>query len=336
MQPAIDAAIDIFERFVDCAPKTLKIERPAPFTLGLIPEGSGGRPSNGKRWALTLMGLTHGNEVAGVSVLNGILAHVLAGTLTLTRPLLLILGNPWAARENKRFLDRDLNRSFRAARRDSREARRASELEPLLAATSFLVDFHQVTRPCDRSFFIFPFRRASYEFAKAIAPWQTIVTHWKGSFSAEGMCTDEFVNDAGGVGISLELGQNGFDQYQIAVGIQCALWALHAIADSSGNAEPATRWRLNGTERADLFTWAGVMPWPDAGIVTLVPGLDNFSRVEQGQRVGDVDGLPLVCPFAGQVLFAKYLSPDQQRQQPSRPTELMRVMRPLVPADLPS
>ena len=45
------------------------------------------------------MALTHGNETAGVAVLNELL-RMLAGTaLNFNIPICFVLGNPWAAKE---------------------------------------------------------------------------------------------------------------------------------------------------------------------------------------------------------------------------------------------
>ena len=79
--------------------------------------------------SLTLMALTHGDEVAGLAVLNELLEFLQAGVVALRGGLALLLGNYPAALAGKRFLQRDLNRSF--ALQDSAkelEAQRAREL----------------------------------------------------------------------------------------------------------------------------------------------------------------------------------------------------------------
>jgi succinylglutamate desuccinylase len=340
----IEPEIARFERFPESAARggPLSVKALAPYVYAVSPKSGPRYRPEGKRFALTLIGLTHGNEWAGGGVINGVLELLAAGVVPLDVEIAVVLGNPWAARENKRFLERDLNRSFAAplpkGPTGSKEGDRARELEAVLADTALLVDFHQVTRPIDRPFFIFPYRPESYAFARAVAPWQTVVTHWSGSFSVEGKCTDEFVNASGGTGISLELGQNGLDRRQVATGVVSALWALtyatRRLAEKDGGLGLAR-------ERAksyppELYTWAEVVAWPESGVVTLEPGWDNFAEVSAGQKLGTVDGKPLLAPKAGRMLFPKYLTPEQQRALASRPTELCRLMRRIDENALPS
>ena len=61
---------------------------------------------------LTVMAVTHGNEVAGIAVINRLLEHIQENVDFLSFSLGIILGNTPASRENVRFRQRDLNRSF--------------------------------------------------------------------------------------------------------------------------------------------------------------------------------------------------------------------------------
>ena len=244
-----------------------------------------------------------------------------------------ILGNPWAARENKRFLERDLNRSFALQDSGSREGRRARELTAVLKDTAYIVDFHQTSRPSERPFFIFPYNERSYRFAREIGPRHTIVTHWGKPFSAEGMCSDEFVNSQGGTGISLE-SAIGFDPYQIAVGVEASLWAIKAVGEARSGGEAFSRRRLDAAPQ--LYTWADIVAWPADGLVDLDEGWSNFKDVGAGQRLGAVGGKPLNARVSGKILFPKYLTREQQQELLSRPTELCRIMRPISEAELPA
>ncbi|MBM4253641.1 MAG: succinylglutamate desuccinylase [Deltaproteobacteria bacterium] len=309
-------------------------ERLTDYAWLVKPRRTGVSLPKGKDIGLVLMGITHGNEWAGAAVINDTLAHIAAGSINLDIPVAFVLGNPRAARQNKRFVDRDLNRSFARHDASTLEDRRALELMPILERTAYILDFHQTTRRSDRPFFIFPHSAKSHAFARQIMPRLTIVTHWGKPFSAEGMCTDEFVNSRGGTGISIELGQNGLDSYQIAVGVDAAIWSIRAAAlNCAGDVDAlAARTRLATPE---IYTWASTLPWPEAGFVDLVEGLDNFRSVELGERLGAVDDRPLLAPAAGRILFPKYLTRQQQSQQSSRPTEVLRIMRQITGADLP-
>lgn len=334
----ISQEIDRFERLVTAAgrSRSLRVERLCDYGFLLRNTASQAPLPGGKDIGLTLMGITHGNEFAGAAILNEILMHVASGNIELEVPVAFLLGNPWAARENKRFLERDLNRSFNRQNPSAREELRARELTPVLKRTAYLVDYHQTSRESDRAFFIFPYVPRSFAFARAMAPRLTVVTHWGKPFSTEGMCTDEYVNSQGGTGVSLEVGQNGLDPYQIAVGVDAGLWSIRTASDLLlGRAVPDAPPRSNEMP-PELYTWAEIMAWPDQGVVDLAPHWTNFKDVAKGEVLGTVDGRPLVANHAGKMLFPKYLTREQQAALASRPTELCRIMRRIAPSDLPT
>ena len=338
MAAAIDQHIERFERFANdhsvALGSDITIERICDYGWLLTPRRNRISLPRNKTIGLTLMGITHGNEWSGAAVINETLSHIAAGSINLDIPVAFILGNPWAALQNKRFLERDLNRSFARAQAVSLEERRAAELMGVLGRTAFILDFHQTIRHTDRPFFIFPYNSCSLNFARQILPQLTVVTHWGKPFSAEGMCTDEFVISQGGTGVSLELGQNGFDTYQIAVGVEAALWAIRVAAmNCSGDIEALRRRAVSCAP--DLYTWASILPWPERGYVELIDGLDNFRDVHLGEQLGRIQDQPLLATVAGKLLFPKYLSKEQQALQTTRPTEILRIVKPIELTDLP-
>lgn len=330
----IENEINRFTSFPKTAASHLAVEPLCEFGFVVKPRSGPVMPVK-KSFALTILGLTHGNEYAGVAVVNSILSFLNTGSVKLDFPVAFALGNPWAARENKRFLERDLNRSFARADSVLLEEKRADVLESLLKETAYLVDFHQVSRPSDRPFFIFPYTKSSYAFARSIVPAMTMVTHWGDAFSAEGMCTDEFVNEHGGTGISIELGQNGFDVYQVAAGIEAGLRAI-TVASAALRGQPADAFTADmAFNTGELYTWSEIIRWPDQGIVDLREGWINFGAVAAGESLGTVDGRPIHVKEGGRILFPKYLTRDQQAQLTTRPTELCRIMKKIEVNDLP-
>jgi len=329
MTSTIDRELDWFVSFPERAGAHLTVERLADYGWLVRPRGVVSEVlPGGKRIALTLMGITHGNEWAGLAVLNHLLALLDSRVCTLTVPVAFLLGNPWAARENRRFRECDLNRSFARPAPTLAEEQRAADLAPVLADSAYLVDFHQTARVSGRPFFIFPFNRNSFGFARDVAPRLTVVTHWGKPFSAEGMCTDEYVNSQGGTGISLELGQNGFDPYQIAVGVEASLWALQAATHYLRDGVPPGRLVASRLPaEPEIYTWAEIVPWPAQGVVELDEDWTNFKSVAQGQALGKLDGRPLLAPASGLMLFPKFLTREQQANLTTRPTELCRIMR---------
>lgn len=77
----------------------------------------------------------HGNETAPIELLEQIYQDIFAGELAVTAKLLLILGNPEAIRQDKRFIGFDMNRLFYQSQQKqptlstSQEAMRAKLLE---------------------------------------------------------------------------------------------------------------------------------------------------------------------------------------------------------------
>ena len=273
---------------------------------------------------LTLMALTHGDEVAGLAVLNEVVAFLQAGSVPLRGGLALLLGNYPAALRGKRYVQRDLNRSF--ARQEiavlDDEALRARALATVLQRTKFFIDFHQTTARSTSSFAIFPYQQRSLAFAQLVHGELPVVTRFGGRFSQDGMCSDEFVQERGNVGITIELGQKGFDPTQIAQGVLVALRALRCVHSTASLGNIAVT--------APLYTFGQVVTCPASGDAQLVDGLYNFQKIVRGQSLAVVDGKTVVAEDDGVVLFPKY---EFDRQRP--PHELCHVLRTVDAKNLP-
>ena len=312
-----------------------------------------------KSVALSLGALIHGNEWGSLWVINLLLEKIRRKTVRLDVPLGLFLGNTRAALQGQRFLDCDLNRSFflqpSQDRPNHQEEQRAREIATLLEKTLFFVDFHQTIQKTKSSFFIFGYRAPAITFARLIHPYLPIVTHWGTKFSATGLCSDEFVNSRGGLGITMEIGAiaQDYDPMQAALGFQCALTALeyasHHVAQNSPSVTAllhAQTFGLSNTptptkDNGNLYTWSHIEPWPlsDGTIVDLQPGLINFADLTEGQEYGRRGNQPIKAPCSGKVLFPKYLSPSEQRDLAARgqlPRELIRFLKPITLDDLPA
>lgn len=289
--------------------------------------------AKGRSIGLTFMGLTHGDEICGLSVLNEMLVAITEEFLSPRTPVAFILGNTDAALEGKRFLEYDLNRSFAPspAISSTLEGHRAKALSPILTETAFLLDFHQVSAPSDRAFFIFPYLKSAFSLARAIDPRISIITHWGDAFSTEGLCTDEFVNDKGGIGLTLELGQRGVSPYQVGVGYLAGCRMLSLATAKIGSR------KLKQTAReptGDIFTWHKTVPYPKEH-VDLKPGWRNFADIQEGDEIGRYNGQPIYAPVSGTVLFPKYLSKEEHQTLARPPEELIRIMKTITTKDLP-
>ena len=283
---------------------------------------------------LTLLAIIHGVEVAGLAVLIELLEGLKAGQIPLEVSLGVALGNLPAAQKGVRFVDRDLNRSFGRDNVDSSEDRRADELEKLLARSDLMIDFHQVRLQIDRPFWIFPYSKKGYHFARAVAPEVSLITHWGRGFSQEGQCSDEWLNNNGGIGVTMELGQNGFDPAQIALGFGVVKRTLAVVTGTHfGRPESSST-----APKAPLYTWGEIVAYPPTGGPVLDPGWHNFKMATAGGRLGIFNGQEVCASVSGPVLFPKY--PDQPANgvygNTAPAAELIRILKVIDERDLPA
>lgn len=250
-------------------------------------------------------------------------------------PIAFILGNTEAALAGTRFVERDLNRSFSSPKADkdkTREEKRALAIQTVLSQTAWFVDLHQTTLPSEEAFFIFPYQKAGYAFARGIAPHQPVVTHWGDGFSDAGMCSDEYVNSQGGIGITLELGQNGLHSYHIGIGSSVLVSAL-AYVQAQVRGSKSHFSDLTKKEWGQLYTFADIVSYPKTGRVELSPGFINFAAVKKGEKLAELAGKTLNASQDGRLLFPTYRDPELPSKQ--RPTELLRILKTIQENELP-
>ncbi|MGS0894408.1 succinylglutamate desuccinylase [Burkholderia stagnalis] len=279
------------------------------------------RPAGGRPIDLLFIALTHGNEYAGLPVLNALCRYLAAGVLAPVASIGFLLGNVDAALRGTRFVERDLNRTFGRGQRDTADDRRARDMEPMMQRARYCVDLHQTIEPSEAPFFVFNYQVSSLQLANAIAPDTPVVTHWGRPFStasAGGCTSDEFIQQAGGVALSIELGQKGFGLYQIAAGVRICLETI-ATADAILRGVPLPP--IDACSNP-IYTWAHIVPYPD-GDVRLDSGLRNFQPIQAGDRLGLRNGAPLVAGTSGLLLFPKYRLSEAE----PKPAELYRVLR---------
>lgn len=330
--PLVNEHLQLFLTQLQSLRQLYSVRELFPYTFVIAPQDVSTKTPPGKDIALTLFGLIHGNEVVGIAILNEILSLMISGQVVLTFPLAVALGNYRAVLQGARYLEKDLNRSFGANKGSAWEIDRAEELASLLGKSWFFVDFHQTSQPSLEAFFIFPYSRENVHFAHDLCPTQPIITHWHGGFSSDGKSSDEFVTEHGGVGVTLETGQNGFSSYQIGLGAMVGLRAFAVVSRHLREYQAGRTPPRGKPSYPTLYTWLHVQEYP-RGEVVLRPGLVNFQTVKKGEELGRCDGKPLCATESGILLFPKYLDPviDQGR----RPAELWRIIAPVQASDLP-
>jgi succinylglutamate desuccinylase len=326
-----------FDCLISALSDKLHIETVAPrihilnSQRSFVSEGQAAPP---KDVVLTISALTHGVEVGGLAVLVELLELVTRGQVPMDLPFGVALGNIPAAENSVRFVERDLNRSFGRESTKMLEEKRADDLEKLFSRTQYLLDIHQVKLEIDRPFWIFPYTHGGYQFARAVAADVSVITHWGRGFSQDGQCSDEWVNGQGGVGVTIELGQNGFDPDQIKKGLEVCLSALSYASEKVGGQEVQ---RSGVKKRAPLYTWGEIIAYPPTGKPVLNPGWHNFKFVKAGEVIGSFSGEDIKATVTGPVLFPKYPEPRPDGSYADVPpaAELIRVLREISEAELP-
>ena len=270
MKALIQSKIDTFEILVKNLATDFSVSKQAELAYTIKP-----KESLSEEIDLTVMAVTHGNELAGLSVINRVLEQIVDQPKLLNFNLAVVLANTPASFENVRFRKRDLNRSFDfKGECDSFEVKRAKELEPLLRKTKLLIDIHQTIEASKSGFFIFPFSKGSFELAHSLCEELPIVTHWGGGFSKDGKCTDEFVNENGGIGLTVELGHKGFDLYQESLGFNIVMKGFAVV--TSGLVD------IKNIDRENIYSWSHIEKYPE-GDVELKDGLVNFQEINKDE-----------------------------------------------------
>jgi len=273
--------------------------------------------------------MTHGDEVGSLPGVVRALEQLQEGSLRFGGRLTFFIGNPEAGLERKRFLEQDLNRMFMERDEDAHEVRRARQLMPILDGADLLVDFHQTILATHRPFYICPWHRVGWLWARAVGGAEHWVTRPPNESFASGLvCADEYVRVQGRAGLTLELGEQGFFPEAAELALRTIRRALVIGDQLSAQPTALEEAAMKMPELSFLETVHRekfVNPQ-----MALRDGMINFEPVSEGDLLSDEGRPELRAPSGGAVLFPKYPPRDQQGNATEpRPGELYRIVKAL-------
>ena len=293
--------------------------------------------------------MIHGNEVGPLEGLLDVIDGLLSGKIKFMGTFTCFIGNPEAARLNKRFIDIDLNRVFERTvlteppkKENSKqtletdlsvevaiphEVSRAQTLMDLLDQADLYIDFHQTILDSTQSFYICPWSKITWQWMRIMGGAKVWVTrdpkHNSGGFK----CADEYVRQRGIPSIALELGVLGF-----SARARAGVWKSLNRAFKSINRLKETDLTLDNLAEGEpdltFYRTSFRAPFSNARLC-LTDGLVNFQPVTQGQVLSDEkEGeLLIVAPESGVILFPKYPTRnDEGVAKNPLPKELYRIV----------
>ncbi|MGZ3726322.1 MAG: hypothetical protein ACXWQQ_11000 [Pseudobdellovibrio sp.] len=270
-----------------------------PDVLKFIPKNR-----SAKSLKLGLTALIHGNEILGLPIMNTLIQALLDGFIGVDYEIYFGLGNLPAAYENKRFLQKDLNRCFGQKETETVEGRRARELEKyLLNEVDYLVDLHQTVQPVPSPFFIFQYASKNcFTHLALMNEKYPAVVQFEAIGDNEGLSADEYLRGLGRFGATFELGKIGFDDDKFHAGATACWLFMEKLTQQKSFDQIAER-PIQQTEFPMFQMGDRFLATDDESC--LLPSLQNFTEIEKGQVLGVSRSGPILAPSSGAVLFPK-------------------------------
>ena len=261
---------------------------------------------------LTFFALVHGNEIGGLEILKRVIAK-----LTILSPTInmrFLLGNADAYRADKRFLESDLNRSFKTPDPGTAEQKRAHKLEQFIKTSDYIIDFHQTIEQIPHPFFIFNYLETSFDFARNLDAEIPLITYSNFSNLNSGLSITATASSYQKAAITIETGQIGIEEAQIKYGVDLSVMAIDLLG--MNNIQKITKWH-------NCFTWGQTVANEDFSL-ELVKTYQNFDPVKKDELIAKNGVRSVHSELDGPVLFPKYGINRESSK------ELVRILKPVI------
>lgn len=233
---------------------------------------------------------THGDEVVGIDVFSRFVESLILGEYNLNKTIYFIIGNKSAYIANKRYIQNDLNRLYGIESPNTMEEKRAQEIRKILDICSYSLDLHQTIEPTKHPFLLFPYSPATYHWARALAPDMAIITTPKPSVATT---STSYMAVNNKIGLTIELGDKGFDSEQIALGFSLIKLAV------SCEAAPQT----NPNQKDDNLYTILTKVKNHHDTVFFHPSLYNFKYITKGESLGKINDKELFAEKTGYIIL---------------------------------
>lgn len=252
-----------------------------------------------------IIGSIHGNERIGEAVISK-LSHDIKPE-NIFGELILILGNPEAYTSDKRFIDFDLNRLFnsaqiaalkkRPATSLNREEKRALEIEPYLKKADYLLDIHSTIKPsvpfiyCDKI-------QGHFELAQLFETEYIVSTLPNFEISGLNSCTDNYVNNHGGIGITYETGW-----HKTATLSPEIMDKIYQFLQAVGSLESTNKLKSSTNSSTEISIYDQLIP--KTSHFHFKKDFVNFDVVEKGEIIAQDDKKNLKATKKSFIIFPK-------------------------------
>jgi predicted deacylase len=219
------------------------------------------------------------------------------------------IANPRAFEEDKRYVERNLNRYLVPMKDpDTYEARLGNILCPMLERCNVHLSIHSYTVGGEPFIFVSPGNEKEKAFASSLGPY-TLLTGWAEAYAATGrkskaadenesVGTIEYARRFGATAVDIECGQHK-DPHAPEVAYQAirnALRYLEMTSEPKIEAKPASA--------ARLVTMSHVYYRDDEG--RFPKNWKHMEPVKKGEAMAfHADGLPIVAPDNGFIIMPK-------------------------------